>query len=71
LFVRYATHNFLQQAFDREPWAPTFPDDFVVVRNEIRQVASKIVGALPIRQTKNLHAGRESCPSISGKIPDW
>jgi hypothetical protein len=39
MHVRYATSNSLQLAFDSEPWAPTLPDDFVVVPNEIRQVA--------------------------------
>jgi hypothetical protein len=35
-------------------------DDFVVVPNEIRQAAGKIVEALPIRQTKNNLTERET-----------
>jgi hypothetical protein len=61
----------LQLAFDCGPWAPTLPDDFVVVPNEIRQVGAKIGEAFPIRQTKNNPAGRESLSRNSGKIPDF
>jgi hypothetical protein len=68
-YVRYATRNFLQQAFDCEPWAPTLPDDFVVVPNEIRQAVSKIGGAVPVWQTNSYTPNGNLSPQYREKFP--
>jgi hypothetical protein len=68
--VGHSTRNFVQQAFDSEPWAPTLPDDFVVSQ---RNSASCIEDCRSVadQANKNMHAERETWSSMSGKIPGW
>jgi hypothetical protein len=44
-------------------------EDFVVVRNEIRQAFPKIVEGLPIRQTKTWVLGGNVSPQYREKFP--
>src|SRR3954451_14686715 len=52
--------QFLTAGFRLRTMGAHLVDDFVVVPNEIRQAAGKIVEALPIRQTKNNLRERET-----------
>jgi hypothetical protein len=58
--ARYAARNFLQLAFDCEPWAPTLPDGFVVIPNEFRK--------LPERLEAQCRSGNKKQPRRAGNL---
>jgi hypothetical protein len=60
MHVRCATSNFLQLVFDREPWAPTLPGDFVVVPDEIRQLSQRL--------SERCRSGKQKTTTPSGKL---
>jgi hypothetical protein len=67
--VRYATRNFLQQAFDCEPWDPPFPTISSLSPTNFGKLVRSLLERRRSGKQKIQAPSGNDCPEIREKFP--